>query len=154
MADPMAHVERMVDDWERDADRKAARYQEMAREAGQISITASAGDGAVTVTVGANGIPTHVAMTDAIRRMSPDRVAGAVLEAMRRAQAQFPARLAEVMGRTVGEDSTTRYLLDQARTSFPPPVDDPPGRAAPPRRPPDDGDDGDFGDQRYLRPNR
>ncbi|WP_086663739.1 YbaB/EbfC family nucleoid-associated protein [Lentzea kentuckyensis] len=150
MSDPMAHVERMVDDWERDADRKAARYQEMAREAGQISITAAAADGAVTVTVGANGIPTHVAMTDAVRRLPPDRIAAAVLEAMRGAQAQFPGRLAEIMAQTVGEDSTTRYLLDQARTTFPPPADETSRGASPARRLPDD----DLGDESYLRPGR
>lgn len=132
-------VERMIDDWERNAEEKARRYQEMSSQVGQVSITGSAADGAVQVTVGANGIPTDVVMTPKVRQLEPERIAAAVLEAMRSAQSQYPARLAEIMSQTVGEDSTTRHLLAEAKANFPAPQEEQP----PPRRrqPPDDPDD-------------
>ncbi|QFZ21300.1 YbaB/EbfC family nucleoid-associated protein [Saccharothrix syringae] len=150
MADPLSGIGHMIDRWEQEAEQKAARYQEMSREVQQISITASAADGAVTVTVGANGIPSAVTMTDGVRKLAPDRIAAAVMEAMTRAQSRYPERLAEVMAATVGENQTTRYLLDQAREHFPAAEGDGPPR---PPRPAGDDDD-DFGDASYLQGGR
>jgi DNA-binding protein YbaB len=135
-------IERMVDDWERDAAEKAARYQAMSREVQQVSIIGSAADGAVMVTVGANGIPTAVTMTPKVRQLEPDRIAAAVMEAMRQAQSRYPERLAEIMSQTVGDDSTTRHLLAEAKANFPDPDPEPERRPGPRRaRDPEDPDD-------------
>jgi hypothetical protein len=47
----------------------------MSERVEQISITESVAGGAVSVTVGHNGIPTDVAMTDAVRAMAPAEIA-------------------------------------------------------------------------------
>ncbi|WP_236789189.1 YbaB/EbfC family nucleoid-associated protein [Amycolatopsis sp. GM8] len=171
MAD-LSDVERMVDDWERDAKQKAERYQRMQQEVGQISITGSAAHGAVSVTVGSNGIPTGVAMTDAVRKMNPDEIAAAVLTAMQQAQSQYPQRIQEIVSETVGDDDTSRHIVATAVENFPPPPpaeEEPeaPGRQlrieqeaeeeqpAQPKPQPkhrrEDGGDDDFGDQTFLR---
>lgn len=178
MAD-LGDVERMVDNWERDAEDRARRYEQLREQVDQISITASVAQGAVSVTVGANGMPTDVSMTDGVRKMSPDEIAANVLGAMRKAQAEYPRRLQEITAATVGEDATTRHLLATAAEQFPePPVEDdepprsaqgrelrveteddePPQRRQPrgqaPRRRPargTDDEDEDFGDQTFLR---
>lgn len=144
MTDPLSNVERMIDQWERDAVEKAERYDAMRQGVEQISITESAADGAVSVTVGHNGIPTNVAMTDGVSRMRPDEIAAAVMQAMTRAQSRYPAELARVMGETVGDDATTRHILSVAEQNFPSTDERPP-----PGGP--DPDDGDFGDQNILR---
>jgi DNA-binding protein YbaB len=136
MSDPLRHVEQMVDRWERDAVEKAARYEDMRQQVERISITGSAADGSVRVTVGNNGIPTDVTMTDGVSRMRPEQIAGAVMEAMRSAQSRYPAELARIMGETVGDDDTTRHLLSVAERNFPAAPDDP---ARP--RPSSPGDD-------------
>ncbi|GGP88003.1 YbaB/EbfC family nucleoid-associated protein [Saccharothrix coeruleofusca] len=136
----LSDIERMVDDWERNAAEKAARYRAMSSEVQQVSVTGSAADGAVVVTVGANGIPTGVTMTAKVRQMEPERIAAAVMEAMRQAQSRYPERLAEIMSHTVGEDSTTRHLLAEARANFPGP-ESAPGTDPRPRRAPDDPED-------------
>ena len=161
---------RVVDGWERDAKAKAARYQRMQQEVEGISITGSAANGAVRVTVGANGIPTGVAMTDGVRKLSPDEIAAAVLTAMQQAQSRYPERIREIVAETVGDDETSRHVVAAAEENFPPPPgEEPPPEAPgrqlrieteadeqppPPPRPrpkrPDDGDD-DFGDQTFLR---
>lgn len=115
----LGDIERMVTDWERNAAEKAQRFADMQQRVEQISITESVASGAVSVTVGSNGIPTNVAMTDAVRSMSPDEIAANVLRAMQKAQSKYPERLAEITAETVGDDETTRHLVSTAQAQFP-----------------------------------
>ncbi|MFK0243406.1 YbaB/EbfC family nucleoid-associated protein [Amycolatopsis azurea] len=172
----LSDVERMVADWERDAEEKAQRYQRMQEQVERISITESVASGAVSVTVGHNGLPTDVKMTQAVLKMSPDEIASNVLNAMRKAQSKYPERLAEITAETVGDDQTTRHLVATAADNFPAPPDEdepppaserqlfrhdddeeptpkPPSTPKPtPRRKPGPDDDGeDFSDQSFLR---
>ncbi|OLR92376.1 YbaB/EbfC family nucleoid-associated protein [Actinokineospora bangkokensis] len=153
MSDPLANVQRLVDEWERDAVEKAARYEAMRQEVERISLTGSAAEGAVRVTVGSNGIPSGVEMTDRVSRMQPQEIAAAVLAAMRDAQSRYPAELARVVGETVGDTEAGRHIVATAERNFPPP-EDPGGElggAGP--RPRRDGpdDDGDFSDRSFMR---
>jgi hypothetical protein len=127
MTDPLANVQRLVDDWERDAEQKAARYESMRQEVERISLTRSAAGGAVSVTVGPNGIPS---------------------DAMRQAQAAYPAELARIVGETVGDTASGQHIVATAERNFPQVEPDGPP-TAPPRRPRRD-DDGDFTDESYL----
>ena len=141
-------VLRVVDDWERNAEEKAQRYQEMSSQVSQVSITGSAADGAVRVTVGANGIPTDVVMGPKVRELAPERIAAAVMEAMRDAQSRYPEKLAEIMAQTVGDDTTTRHLLAEAKANFPPPQDEQPRTRQAPPDDPEDFSNSSFMDRR------
>lgn len=152
MTDPLSDAVRMIGNWERDAEMKAARFEAMSQQVEQISITESVADGAVSVTVGHNGIPTDVAMTDGVREMAPQEIAGHVMAAIRKAQSRYPARLAEILAETVGaDDPAATHILTTAERNFPPPEDeqdepepmsfdgveeDEPPSAPPPHRPP------------------
>jgi DNA-binding protein YbaB len=150
MTDPLVNVRRLVDEWERDAVEKAARYENMRRAVEGVSITASAASGAVSVTVGHNGIPTDVTMTEAVSRLRPEQIASAVLEAMRQAQARYPAELARIMRDTVGDTATTRHILTEAERVFP--RVDLDGGSKPPSPSRWGGeDDGDLGEDSVLR---
>ncbi|SDF43655.1 Conserved DNA-binding protein YbaB [Lentzea fradiae] len=173
MSDPLSDTRNMIDDWERNAVEKAARFQAMAERVAEVRITASAADGAVSVTVGNNGLPTDVAMTDRVKSMSPAEIAASVMAAMRKAQSKYPRALAEIVAQTVGDDPAGRHVVATAEANFPAPVDEEPPpagttrrigdieederQAPPPPRPPrrsprpDDGDDGDFGGESILR---
>jgi DNA-binding protein YbaB len=131
----LSDMERMINEFERNAVQKAQRYQQMQDQVSQISITESVAEGAVSVTVGNNGIPTGISMTDGVRKMSPDQIAANVLKAMQKAQAKFPERLQAIMSETVGEDDTSRHILATAQASFPEPPEEeePPARDAPVR---------------------
>ncbi|MBN6034467.1 YbaB/EbfC family nucleoid-associated protein [Amycolatopsis sp. 195334CR] len=135
MAD-LADVERMVTDWERNAAETSQKYQAMQAEVERISITESVASGAVSVTVGHNGLPTDVKMTQAVLKMSPDEIAANVLRAMQKAQSKYPERLAEITAETVGDDATTRHLVATAVDNFPaPPEEEEPSTAGqPPQR--------------------
>jgi DNA-binding protein YbaB len=115
----LSDVERMVGDWERDAVEKSQRYQQMQQQVEQISITESVAGGAVSVTVGNNGIPTDVRMTDGVRAMSPDQIAANVLKAMQKAQSKYPQRIQEIVSATVGDDDTSRHIVATAVDNFP-----------------------------------
>jgi DNA-binding protein YbaB len=122
MSDPLFATERMVDDWQRDANQKAERFQQMAERVEQVSITESVAGGAVSVTVGHDGLPTDVSMTERVRQMSPDEIAANVMAAMRKAQSRYPDKLAEIVADTVGEDDpASRHILAKAHETFPPP---------------------------------
>lgn len=172
----LSDVERMVDDWERDAVAKSQRYEAMQAQVQQIAITESVANGAVAVTVGHNGLPTAIKMTEAVRAMSPDEIAANVMKAIQKAQSKYPERMAEIVAETVGDDDTSRHIVATAADNFPPapPEDEPatpepprrrlfeaaeeeppPARPAPPAPPrpsrPAPPDDDDFGDQSFLR---
>ncbi|MFI6031303.1 YbaB/EbfC family nucleoid-associated protein [Amycolatopsis magusensis] len=133
MAD-LADVERMVDDWERNAAETSQKYQAMQAEVERISITESVASGAVSVTVGHNGLPTDIKMTQAVLKMGPDEIAANVLRAMQKAQSKYPERLAEITAETVGDDATTRHLVATAVDNFPaPPEEDEPPAAGQPQ---------------------
>ncbi|AXB45018.1 YbaB/EbfC family nucleoid-associated protein [Amycolatopsis albispora] len=134
MAD-LADVERMVNDWERNAAETSQKYQAMQAQVERISITESVASGAVSVTVGHNGLPTDVKMTQAVLKMSPDEIAANVLRAMQKAQSKYPERLAEITAETVGDDATTRHLVATAVDNFPaPPEEDEPPVAGQPQQ--------------------
>ncbi|TDV48708.1 YbaB/EbfC DNA-binding family protein [Actinophytocola oryzae] len=166
----MADTLRMLDNWEHDAVEKAAKFQDMADRVAEVAITESVADGAVSATVGNNGLPTDIAMTDRVREMSPDEIAANVMAAIRKAQSRYPQRLAEIMAETVGDDPAGAHIVAEAERNFPPPPEDdeepsarlgevetddeaPQPTPPPPRRTrpstPDDEDD-DFGDEALL----
>lgn len=120
MADSAPDAARMIDDWERNAVEKAARFKELAEQVEQVTITESIADGAVQVTVDHNGLLTDIALTDGVRWMEPSEIAANIMTAIRRAQSRYPARLAEILADTVGEDDpAARHILARAEESFP-----------------------------------
>lgn len=86
-----------VEQWVADTRAKAERYQAMRERAGQVSVSASSPDDMVTATVDSAGNVTGLRITDEARNLSGERIAAAVLDTIRRAQAMLPQRLAEVM---------------------------------------------------------
>ncbi|RZS36987.1 YbaB/EbfC DNA-binding family protein [Herbihabitans rhizosphaerae] len=149
-------------------ERLGAELADLRRLVGMVNITESAAGGAVRVTVGENGSLTDVSMTDGIKKLSPDQVAGAVMTALRKAQAEYPRRLAEIMAASVDDERVTDYIVGAAEKRFPPVPDEPEPHTAPtltrwraPEQPTErparrraagraDVDD-DFGDEPILR---
>jgi DNA-binding protein YbaB len=124
MSDPLADSLSMIENWERHAAEKAAKFQTMADRVAEVSITESVAGGAVTATVGNNGIPTNIAMTDRVREMPPDEIAANVMAAIRKAQSRYPQALAAIVTETVGDDPAGQHVIATALASFPPPVED------------------------------
>ncbi len=166
-------VERQLEDWARQAERKAERYQEMGAAVSAVSATESSPDGMVKVTVNASGAVSALELTDRIREQSGPAVAAQIMQCVQRAQAKLAGQVAAAMQATIGgdEQSTIDTVVSSYEQRFPEPVspsagpDDgykrigeledetpppPVERRQPPRRPSDEDDD-DFGGGSVLR---
>ncbi|WP_409179938.1 YbaB/EbfC family nucleoid-associated protein [Amycolatopsis sp. VS8301801F10] len=124
--DPDDAIRRM-DEWAAGFARKAERYAAAQQETERLRLTATSPDGTVKVTVGADGVVSDLVFSSRTRTIPPEELARMVLETMRKAQSGITDRVAEVMGRSLGdEDPDTRaVLLDSLRTRFPDPDPDP-----------------------------
>ncbi|GAA5170747.1 MULTISPECIES: YbaB/EbfC family nucleoid-associated protein [Amycolatopsis] len=88
---------------------KAAAAQERLRTA---IATASAPDGAVSVTVGPNGALQDIRFGARAFQRPPEALSRLVMELIGRAQREVSAEVAEAFTGMVGENSTARALLD------------------------------------------
>ncbi|WP_372665515.1 YbaB/EbfC family nucleoid-associated protein [Amycolatopsis kentuckyensis] len=143
--DPDEAIRRM-DDWAAGFAAKAQRYQAAQEETERLRLTASSSDGAVSVTVGADGTVTDLTFSNKVKSFPLDELSRAILTTMRRAQSGIAEKVAGVMSEQLGdEDRETRtLLLDNLRGRFPdpdepedqPPAEPPPapsgGAATPP----------------------
>ncbi|HUR52556.1 MAG TPA: YbaB/EbfC family nucleoid-associated protein [Gemmataceae bacterium] len=131
MRDPEETIRRM-DDWAAGFAAKAERYQAAQEQTEQLRLTATSSDGAVSVTVGADGTVTDLTFSNKVRSFPLEELSRQILGTMRRAQAGIADRVAGVMAENLGdEDRETRgALLDSLRGRFPDP--DEPGEEPPP----------------------
>jgi hypothetical protein len=113
------------------------RYEHLADRVSRLSITERSADGALEVTVSANGM-----LTNLVFHPEP-QLAEEIMECVRRAQSRIPDLLRQAMFDTIGtEDPSAHLLLDDARRRFPELEPEPPARAtvdelriAPPEEP-------------------
>lgn len=126
---------------------KARERAEMVREKlPSVSVDARSPDGAVSLTVNADGMLTGLRMTDRVRDLAPAEIADAVLRTYGAAQRDAASRVAELL-----EPLSDGYLPDKLRwrqefDPSPPPVA--------PTAKPDVRDEEDFGQKSYLRKKR
>jgi DNA-binding protein YbaB len=134
MRDPDETIRRM-DDWAAGFAAKAERYQAAQEQTERLRLTASSPDGAVSVTVGADGTVTDLTFSNKVKSFPLEELSRQILTTMRRAQAGIADRVAGVMAEQLGdEDRETRTaLLDNLRGRFPDPDD--PDDQAPPAEP-------------------
>jgi DNA-binding protein YbaB len=121
------------DDWATAFAAKAQRYQAAQEQAERLRSTAKSSDGAVSVTVGADGGITDLTFGNKVKSFPLDELSRTILTTMRRAQSGIASGVAGVMAEQLGdEDRETRAeLLDALRGRFPAP-DEPDELPAPP----------------------
>jgi DNA-binding protein YbaB len=135
MRDPDEAIRRM-DDWAAGFEAKAQRYQAAQEQTERLRLTATSSDGAVSVTVGADGTVTDLTFSNKVKSFPLEELSRQILTTMRRAQSGIAERVAGVMAEKLGdEDRETRgALLDSLRGRFPDPDepdDQPPVPPAP-----------------------
>ncbi|MGV9365752.1 YbaB/EbfC family nucleoid-associated protein [Amycolatopsis sp. NPDC003731] len=122
MRDPDETIRRM-DDWAAGFAAKAQRYQAAQEQTERLRLTATSSDGAVSVTVGADGTVTDLTFSNKVKSFPLEELSRQILTTMRRAQSGIADRVAGVMAEQLGdEDRETRgLLLDNLRGRFPDP---------------------------------
>ena len=128
------HSERQLSQWAQGFADRAERFHAMRANLEQVTVSESAAEGAVRVTVDASGQLTDLAFTDKIRDMAPSQVAAQVMAGLRRAQQQLAPLVRETMIAAIGpEHELVEQVLRGYRERFgpgtlrhrAPPVDEP-----------------------------
>ncbi len=114
-------AQRKMDQWAQGLEDKAQRYAAAQERTEQLRLTASSSDGAVKVTVGADGGVTGLEFGNKARTYPLEELSRQILTTMHRAQAGISGQVAEVMQETLGdEDQETRSLMiGTLRSRFP-----------------------------------
>ncbi|WP_367137142.1 YbaB/EbfC family nucleoid-associated protein [Saccharothrix sp. HUAS TT1] len=132
MPEDIGASERMLGQWQQSIQQKAERYQEMASRVQGMTISEASRDGSVRLTIGSNGILTHLEIAESARDRRMAEVSAEVMRTLQRAQSRIPELLQRAMAETIGTgDETANALFDEAKRNFPaPPHED--GPQAPP----------------------
>jgi DNA-binding protein YbaB len=142
--DPEA-VERRIQAWAQGFEAKAERYQAAQAKTEQLRLTAASADGAVRVTVLADGTVTDIQFSERIRTMPLADLSAQIMATMKRAQGDIAGRVGEVMAEQLGDEDlqTREFTLANLRSRFPEMPDEAPGP---------DADEWDFPDETDAEP--
>jgi DNA-binding protein YbaB len=100
-------AERRIDDWQAGIEARAAQTRDLAARLGTLTATANSEDGLVSVTVGASGAITGLALKEGIRERPATETAREILQTLRAAQTALTEAATAVTAETVGADSAT-----------------------------------------------
>ncbi|MER5265341.1 YbaB/EbfC family nucleoid-associated protein [Actinosynnema sp. NPDC002837] len=128
MPEDIGASERMLSQWQQSIEQKAERYQEMAARVQGMTISEASRDGSVKLTIGSNGILTHLEIAESARDKRMAEVSAEVMRTLQRAQARIPELLQQAMAETIGtQDETANVLFNEAKRNFPTPPHEEPG---------------------------
>lgn len=119
--DPMKLAEDLTA-WAQGLQRRAQSYNTLQQQLDSTSVTAQSPDGAVRVTVDANGVPTELTITERGRGADPAALSQALMATLRRAHAQLRDRVSDLTASTVGDDAAASEIVAQYRERFPDPA--------------------------------
>jgi len=100
-------ADRLVDDWQAGFETRAAQARALAARLGSLTATAHSDDELVTVSIGASGAISDLALEEGIRDRPASETARAILATLREAQASLTKAATEATAETVGADSET-----------------------------------------------
>jgi len=117
-----------LDQWAAGLNAKAAKYESVARQTGDLRLSATSVSNFVRVTVRADGSVTDLEFGPKARTVPMPELATLILDTMRRAQAGIAGRVGEVLAAELGDDDprTRELMLAELRGRFPDPDDEPP----------------------------
>jgi DNA-binding protein YbaB len=110
-----------LDQWVADAEKTAAKYQQLSADVARVSVSESTPDGLITATVDSSGLLTDLRIADRAMNMPGARLAAGVLMAMRGAQSRIAGQVAEIMKAGAADDvALTEAVLSRYHNAFPP----------------------------------
>lgn len=122
----------MGSDLHKELVQSAQRFEELRERVSRLVVTETSPDGAVTVTIGADGTLADLVLRD--RGLSLDRYAATIMACLRHGQARIPDLVQEAVFATVGNTEPSAHLvLADVRERFPP-LEPPPQRGVPEQR--------------------
>lgn len=117
--------ERMVDNWTRQVQERAEKYQAMAERFEGTTVTERSADGAIELTVNAKGMLTDLKIAEAASEKRMAEVSAQVMRTLQKAQSRIPELLQDAMAETIGlGDATATRMFTEAKKTFPDPPED------------------------------
>lgn len=139
-----------IDAWAAQVQAKAESYRALTAEMDKITDRGEAGNGAIRVTVDRNGAPVNIELTDDVRTMRPNHLAGELMTAFRKAQSTLGDQVVGLMQEKVPDDTASiAAMADNYARQFPAEPDEAAEPSSPPRHA--DDDDEDFSSRSFLR---
>lgn len=112
--------------WDKGIHERAERYRALASRLDAESITESAADKTVRVTVSVRGMLTDLTLTETAGAKGMAELSALIMRTIRLAQARIPELLKQTLAETVGTDGqTASRLLAEASQQFPTVASDP-----------------------------
>ncbi len=133
MPDNVDASEQMVDNWTKQIQETAARYQAMAARMQGQTVTERSKDNTIEVTIDSKGLLTNLVIAEAASGKRMAEVSAQVMRLVQLAQSRIPELLQQAMAETVGTtDETASRVIAEAQSTFPEaPPDEEPGQAEP-----------------------
>ncbi|MEC3979852.1 YbaB/EbfC family nucleoid-associated protein [Amycolatopsis sp. H20-H5] len=128
--------DQMIDNWNKQVQESAAKYQAMAGLVESQTITERSKDSSVEVTISSRGLLTGLVIAEGAGGKRMSEVSAQVMLLVQRAQSKIPELLQQAMAQTIGtQDVTANRMFDDAKSQFPPaPPEEPPTLPDPPRQ--------------------
>ncbi|MEV6905653.1 YbaB/EbfC family nucleoid-associated protein [Amycolatopsis sp. NPDC051071] len=135
MPDNVDASEQMVDNWTKQIQETAARYQAMAARMQGQTVTERSKDNNIEVTVDSKGLLTNLVIAEAASGKRMAEVSAQVMRLVQLAQSRIPELLQQAMAETVGTtDETAGRVIAEAQSTFPEaPPEEEPAQAEPER---------------------
>ncbi|KFU82684.1 YbaB/EbfC DNA-binding family protein [Amycolatopsis lurida] len=120
MPDNVDASERMVDNWTKQIQETAARYQAMAARMQGQTVTERSKDNTIEVTIDSKGLLTNLVISEAASGKRMAEVSSQVMRLVQLAQSRIPELLQAAMAETVGTtDETANRVIAEAQSTFP-----------------------------------
>jgi DNA-binding protein YbaB len=115
-----------LDQWAAGFTAKAEKYESVARQTGELRLSATSVSGLVRVTVRADGSVTDLEFGPKAHTVPMPELAAMILDTMRKAQAGIAGRVGDVLAAELGDDDrqTRELMLADLRGRFPDPETD------------------------------
>ncbi len=106
-SDPTKAAEEL-EKWAAGLAKKARGYTQLQQRLDETSVTAVARDGAIRVTVDANGVPTQLDLSERARELPAGQLSAEIMGCMRQAQARLREQVKDLIAGTVPADDEPR----------------------------------------------
>ncbi|WP_459549805.1 YbaB/EbfC family nucleoid-associated protein [Nocardia sp. X0981] len=99
--------------WAEQMRQKSERFQSLQVRMTQLAVTTTSSDQSITVAIDANGVPTDIRFTDAIRRKSPAALSAELMQCLGHARETLVRDITATVREVVGDDPIGANIIKQ-----------------------------------------
>lgn len=132
MTDDPGHTAADLARWAEQMRQKSERFRSLQVRMTQLAVTTTSSDQSITVAIDANGVPTDIRFTDAIRRKSPAALSAELMQCLGHARETLVRDITATVREVVGDDPIGANIIKQYEDRYAAPdAPDAPASASP-----------------------